>query len=178
MSNNKLLWRIQNLAKRSMEILKLSNNISIVLEPMGNRFRSLENAAEIGDSVLHVNLDWLRTMDEQGKESEIRLLIYHEIRHVYQHSEISKLKNKQQTEESQMTIARWELEFNQYHRNEGGASTIRYFSQFIEIDAYAFGMYLLNLDVQRGEKLDLETQSIPDEVFPLIINRMKEIAYK
>ena len=77
-----------------------------------------------------------------------------------------------------MTIARWELEFNQYHRNEGGASTIRYFSQFIEIDAYAFGMYLFNLDVQRGEKLDLETQSIPDEVFPLIINRMKEIAYK
>ena len=77
-----------------MEILKLSNNISIVLEPMGNRFRSLENAAEIGDSVLHVNLDWLRTMDEQGKESEIRLLIYHEIRHVYQHSENGKINSK------------------------------------------------------------------------------------
>jgi hypothetical protein len=179
MSKEKKLHRkIQEMTKRSLGILGLPNNISIFFESIGDRFQTLENASELEGNKLYVNIDWLNLMETQNNESEIRLLIYHEMRHVYQISQITKWRNRQQVKEDLVTITRWEAEFSQYRRNVGNSSTLFYYRQFVEIDAYAFGIYLLNLDVDRGEKLKLETKSLPDEVFPAIMRRVQEIANK
>lgn len=71
---------------------------------------------------------------------------------------------------------KWAYEFEHYQMNIDGSSTLTYYRQSVEIDAYAFAIYLLNKDVERGERWSLETSSIPDEINREIIERAYEIA--
>jgi hypothetical protein len=171
---------VEKMSKHALATLKLKTDITIKLEPIGERFKTKDNAAELSVSsgILFVNSDWLKSMRSNPDETEVRLLIYHEMRHVYQRPEIEKLKKGIPTTENLPIIYQWEKEFSHYQRNEGGGSELGYYKQFIEIDAYAFGIYLLNMDVQRGDKLSLDTRSIPDEIDVPLFNRIQEIAIK
>lgn len=104
------------------------------------------------------------------------MLIYHEIRHLYQRLEVKNFRERKSTKEPLPVLLKWQYELEHYQRNEGRAATLRYYSQSIEIDAYAFAVYLLNMDFKRGERLSLDTRSIPDEIDVAVRRRAYEIA--
>lgn len=166
---------VYKMVKNAMYTLNLKENIIIKLEPIGERFIAIENSAEISNGILYVNLEWLKSKRSDPDETEARLLIYHEIRHVYQQQELEKWRENLPTIENVSTIQMWAKEYENYTRNEGGDSTISYFKQSVEVDAYAFGICLLNIDKSKGDNLSLDSRSIPDEIYDLIMKRATEI---
>lgn len=104
------------------------------------------------------------------------MLIYHEIRNLHQRIGVKNFCERKSTKEPLPVLQKWQYEFEHYQRNEGGPTTLRYYSQSIEIDAYAFAVYLLNMDLERGERLSLDTRSIPDEIDSAVRQRAYEIA--
>ena len=141
----KLTAWVERISARALSALKLKNTVKVCLEPMGYRFTTLDNACEITDDNLYVNSDWLQQQSNTPDETEVRMLIYHEIRHLYQRLEMKNFRERKSTKEPLSILLKWLYELEHYQRNEGGVTTLRYYSQSIEIDAYAFAVYLLNI---------------------------------
>lgn len=171
---NLIKW-VEKISAKALAVLGLKVKLNICLEPVGNRFATLDNACEVTDDTLYVNQDWLWQQSLLGDETEVRLLIYHEMRHIYQREEVKKRQLAQPLKEPLPLVLKWEYELTHYQRNEGGVSTAKYYQQSIEIDAYAFAICLLNMDVEMGEKLSLNTSSIPDEIDRAVLHRVREI---
>lgn len=177
MSKEKKLTRwVERISAWALSALKMKNTIQVCLEPIGERFATLDNACEITDEKLYVNSDWLQQQRNNPDETEVRMLIYHEIRHLYQRLEVKNFREGKSTKEPLPVLLKWQYELTHYQRNEGGATTLRYYSQSIEIDAYAFAVYLLIMDLEKGERLSLDTRSIPDEIDSAVRQRAYEIA--
>lgn len=169
---------VDKMVDNAKSALNLKGDIIIKLESIGDRFKTLENAAEKCSDDLYVNLDWLKSMKQNPDETEVRLIIYHEIRHFYQVEEVEKLKKNLLTIEDVSIIQKWYEEFANYKRNEGGDTKKDYYKQSIEVDAYAFGICLLNYDVSKGDILSLNTCSIPDDIYDALEIRIHEVMAK
>lgn len=87
---------------------------------------------------LVVNTDWYETTSEQ----DIKYIIWHEMRHMYQWSQIEKLHNSQHFEETTNIISQWQNELVNYIKNTPETEE-RHMKQEMEIDAYAFALYML-----------------------------------
>ena len=85
-----------------------------------------------------INADWYESTDEQ----DIKYLVWHETRHAYQKTQIEKQKQGFPTSEARKRIKKWKWEFENYIPNELNTEEA-HMTQDIEIDAYAFAVYLL-----------------------------------
>jgi len=83
-----------------------------------------------------VNVDWYETTNE----FDIRYILRHETRHLYQFNQIEKLHQGKPIEQSPEVILKWEREFNQYISNTP-ATEKAHFEQSCEFDAYVYASF-------------------------------------
>ncbi len=89
-------------------------------------------------SRLRINLDWFETSDEQN----LKYIVWHEVRHLYQLAQIEKSESDSSNYEDLQTVNQWKNNFDHYIYNTKG-TIIAHMNQEIEIDAYSFAVYML-----------------------------------
>lgn len=167
--------KIRGLIKRSSEILGI-NQEEIILKIVVDNviFETESNACVLQGNILHVNENWLNRMNITKDETELRMLIYHEVRHYYQIQQIAKYTNKQPVNEDVLRIMQWKYNFENYISNTN--ENLSYYNQHVEIDANAFGILMFNYDISRGiKKISGNLTSIPSDIYPEIDKRLKEL---
>lgn len=113
-------------------------------EKIGQRFATEENSAELAGNVLYINEDWIESILKNKDEVDLRFIMYHEVRHIYQRSVIDDFDKRGKSCELPATIEAWKRDLAGYVRNEGDAkSQMANISQSIEIDANAFANSML-----------------------------------
>lgn len=89
------------------------------------------------------NKTWFE-LAEEDKEDDIRFFVIHELRHVYQHMQIEKLKAGEQVTEDIDVIKRWDDEFEHYILNRGDPESRKAnLMQEVEMDANGYAMAVL-----------------------------------
>lgn len=77
-------------------------------------------------------------------EFDLRYILSHEARHLYQHQVIADFKQRGKSSELPAVINQWEYEFLHYIRNEGDEDSMdKNTNQQVEIDANAFANCML-----------------------------------
>lgn len=145
-----------------------SSSIRIVYEYNPKRFNSCINAAEYDSVNLYINEAWIDRLIELNDFYDLKYLMYHEARHIYQDCVIKDFKNRGKSSELPATIKAWEENFNNYKRNTGEDSLDVNANQIIEIDANAFAIVLLQLQgiksVRLNEKTEKETEVLAQKL--------------
>ena len=83
------------------------------------RFPSAFNSAEWGGNTLYINEEWVELCLRSDCEFDLRYILSHEARHLYQHQVIADFKQRGKSSELPAVINQWEYEFLHYIRNEG-----------------------------------------------------------
>lgn len=103
-------------------------------------FHDAKISCVVRDSCLIVNIDWFTAADSQ----DIKYLIWHEMRHMYQQRQVSNLDNGGKLTEPRQVVQQWKHEFQNYIPNTEQTENA-HFHQSIEFDAYVFSLALLAL---------------------------------
>lgn len=135
------------------EVLRIDGSqYEFQYETIGQRFATVDNAAEMQNYTLYINEDWIKNSISEDAEFDLRYILYHEARHIYQHKVIEEFEVTGRSSELPVTILSWKQEFSTYIRNEGDDdSWQKNISQSVEIDANAFANAMLikhNLEVR------------------------------
>ncbi len=113
-------------------------------EKIGQRFASNKNAAEMVGKILYINENWVVKALESNAEFDLMYIMYHEVRHIYQHKVITDFDKRGKSSELPIVIASWKHDFSNYIRNEGDdASWQNNIGQSVEVDANAFANAML-----------------------------------
>ena len=129
------------------------------------------NAAEMDDTVMYINEEWLDYVLSIKDTYDPMFLMAHEARHIYQKQVIDDYKQRGRSCELPNIVQGWINNISCYIRNEGGDSQAVNASQSIEIDANAFAcVYLL----YKKNLMPRISPSCEKEV----LKRMKEIGHK
>lgn len=109
------------------------------------RFPSAFNSAEWGGNTLYINEEWVELCLRSDCEFDLRYILSHEARHLYQHQVIADFKQRGKSSELPAVINQWEYEFLHYIRNEGDEDSMdKNTNQQVEIDANAFPIVCLS----------------------------------
>lgn len=135
------------------EVLRIDGSqYELQYETIGQRFATVDNAAEMQNYTLYINEDWIKNSISEDAEFDLRYILYHGARHIYQHKVIEEFEVTGRSSELPVTILSWKQEFSTYIRNEGDDdSWQKNISQSVEIDANAFANAMLikhNLEVR------------------------------
>lgn len=129
-----------------------SSEYKFQFEKIGERFATDANAAEMVNNILHINEDWVENALEHNAEFDLMYIMYHEVRHIYQHIVITDFDKRGKSCELPAVILSWKHDFSEYVRNEGDEkSWSDNISQSVEIDANAFANAMLikhNMDAR------------------------------
>ncbi len=85
-----------------------------------------------------VNLDWYEAADNQ----DLHYILWHETRHLYQWSQIEKMHLGLPIQDDVSVVQEWEYNIHHYIYNTKDTETA-HMKQEMEIDAYAFAVYML-----------------------------------
>lgn len=96
--------------------------------------------SDVNSGTLTVNIDWYES--PETPEVDYGYIIWHEMRHMYQRSQVLRLANKAPIRADEKTIRRWDYEFHHYIPNTP-TTEYKHMKQDIEIDAYAFALYMV-----------------------------------
>ena len=98
--------------------------------------------------ILTVNIDWYESADEY----DVKLMLRHEARHLYQQNQIEKLSLGKPVAEDANMILQWDNEFipDNYVSNMPGKER-EHFTQACEIDAYVFASFICNTETIRDD---------------------------
>lgn len=91
------------------------------------------------EEILIFNSDWI----EEANINDILLVVFHEMRHYYQHRQIDLLSKGLNLNEDRRAVDRWMKEFDKY-KSPFINNQIQYLGQEIEKDAIEFSKELLN----------------------------------
>lgn len=97
-------------------------------------------------NVISINLAFINEAYNSNRIYDIEHFLLHEMRHVYQHIQIKKYKNKENTIGDEY-IERWIKEGSSYISSvdKEGKENIDYFKQDCELDAYAFSFAIMHI---------------------------------
>lgn len=138
--------QIANIAKLLIlpakhHLSSLTEDIEIEVESVGEgTFLDTKIGCVTRGFTLVINSDWFTSVDNQ----DIKYIIWHEIRHMYQLQQTKQLVGYQPCCESISVVNQWLYEWNNYIPNTVETET-EHFKQHIEIDAYAFALAMLFL---------------------------------
>lgn len=129
------------------------------------RFHTMDNAAESGIDVdghghIAINAPWFADRIEEHQD-DVEFFIFHELRHIHQHTQIRLMVSGNKTREPISTVTEWIAGFDGYVRNDGGKSQTVNVTQEVEIDANAYGIALVNM-YHADDDLEIHL-SIPEE---------------
>lgn len=97
-------------------------------------------------NIIRVNLAFINEAYNSNRIYDIEHFLLHEMRHVYQHIQIKKSENKENTVGDKY-IERWIKEGSSYISSvdKEGKENIDYFKQDCELDAYAFSFAIMHI---------------------------------
>lgn len=150
--------RIAALVKGALAIVPYDKQITIKFERVGaGTFDNQIIGAVCRNShTIIVNVDWY----ENTTDDDIKFLLRHEARHMYQMSQIEKLHTGEETQEKVETIQQWAYEFMHYISNTPGKE-IQHFQQECEQDAYVFATFIANVENMDSEGVNLSWVDYP-----------------
>ena len=92
------------------------------------------------EDVLQLNIASVVTAFEKNEPLQIEYFLLHEIRHIFQYSQIDDMESGRETVISPGTLKKWVEETEQYHGpiNADGSQNKQYFEQGMEFDAFVF----------------------------------------
>lgn len=147
-------------------------------ETIGERFATLDNAAEMDGHILHINEDWVRNSINEEAEFDLRYIMYHEVRHIYQHRVIAEFEKTGRSSELPVIILSWMQDFSVYIRNEGDEdSWQKNISQSVEIDANAFANAML-LKHNLGARIAPGQENIMPKAIVNMVKRLWKVTLK
>ncbi|WP_195281296.1 hypothetical protein [Parabacteroides johnsonii] len=147
-------------------------------ETIGERFATLDNAAEMDGHILHINEDWVKNSIKENAEFDLRYILCHEVRHIYQHRVIAEFEETGRSSELPVTILSWKQDFSAYTRNEGDTdSWQKNISQSVEIDANAFANAML-LKHNLGARIASGQENIMQKAIANIAKRLWKVTLK
>lgn len=126
------------------------------------RFRNPNCPSVTNGTKITFNKAWI----EAGlpNSDDVPFFLIHELRHIYQHDQITKYESGLTTQESERIIKRWKHEWENYIPNLGDSqSRARNLSQEIEKDANGYSMALLILK-HMNEPWSLNVRMEEDQV--------------
>ena len=91
------------------------------------------------EEILIFNSDWI----EEANINDILLVVFHEMRHYYQHKQIDLLNKGINLNEDRLVVDRWKIEFDKY-KSPFIDDQKAYLEQEVEKDAIMFSKELLN----------------------------------
>lgn len=115
--------------------------LEVIFEHIGEgTFYEKSNGAVFSPSrkAIVINIEWY----EHAEEQDLKYLIWHETRHAYQRTQIGLYQQGLPTDEVRKRVKKWAYEFEHYIQNSPEYEQA-HMNQDIEIDAYAFALYLL-----------------------------------
>lgn len=156
----------------------LKEDIEIKVESVGEgTFHDKKIGCVTRGFTLVINSDWFTSADNQ----DIKYIIWHEVRHMYQQQQIKQLVENQACSENIAVVNQWANEWNHYIPNTA-ATENHHFEQRIEVDAYAFALAMLFIYLPNPDgSVDIGLPPVIEaEVFekaqPLVLD-MKRIPY-
>ena len=92
------------------------------------------------DNIIVINLEKFMEMYFEKNYIEIEYLLMHETRHIFQHCEINRLNNGEETILDKEIVEKWAYESKHYIKalDENNIENPKYFEQDMEMDAFAF----------------------------------------
>lgn len=95
-------------------------------------------------NLITFNKSWIESGDPNS--DDIPFFLIHELRHVYQHDQVSKFQNGDATTEAKAVVEKWKYEWEHYIHNLGDPiSRGKNIKQEIEMDANGYSMAALYL---------------------------------
>lgn len=145
MSSQETKIRLQEYFDEACKELRIdSSSYTLCLCTDTNRFPSAYNSAEWDGNTLYINEEWVELCLQSDCEFDLRYILSHEARHLYQHQVIADFKQRGKSRELPAIINQWEYEFSHYIRNEGDETSMeKNVNQQVEIDANAFANCML-----------------------------------
>lgn len=150
--------RIVALVKGALAIVTYDKQITIKFERVGaGTFDNQIIGAVCRNShTIVVNVDWYKNTSDD----DIKFLLRHEARHMYQMSQIEKYQTGEKTQEKLETIRQWAYEFTHYIPNTPGTE-VQHFQQACELDAYVFATFIANVENMGSEGVNLSWTDYP-----------------
>ena len=110
---------------------------------------------------IRINMETFLKFLWDNRNIEIEYLLLHEVRHIFQHEEISRLKSGLETICDPEYAETWEYETSHYEKalDENGKENPKYFQQDCEKDAFIFAFAIMKY-VHKIKKEDLYSASI------------------
>ena len=149
----------------------LPNSIAIRIEAVGDgTFVDTKIGCIARGYTIIINRDWFTSTTSQ----DIKYLIWHEVRHIYQKNQIDRLFEHKQTHEKTEVLLRWQFEFSNYIPNTP-SSEVAHFNQHIEIDAYAFALAMLFIyDANPDGSVDI---ALPSTIESSVYDQAIQLCY-
>ena len=133
--------KIKRLTESALSILPFAGSIDYRYEHVGGgTFTDTKiGAVNRNPNILIVNIEWYESADEQ----DIRDIIHHEARHLYQWYQVNKYRSGIKTDENERIVKQWSdnLLPGNYICNTP-RTEIQYFKQPVEFDAYCYSTFL------------------------------------
>ncbi|MFT0653177.1 hypothetical protein ACMSD4_12175 [Bacteroides thetaiotaomicron] len=142
----------------ALECLGVKSSIGIIYEYNPIRFNSNSNAAECNNINLYINEAWIDMLIAKNDFYDVKYMMYHEARHIYQEQIIKDYKERGKSCELPATIKAWIKNFDNYKRNTGEESVDANADQVVEIDANAFAIVLLQMQKITTIRLNPNTE--------------------
>ena len=170
----KYLELVQKCINYARSFMSLPEPIESYFEDCpSDRFKTMDNAAEVCGNKLYFNKPWFTGQDRwENHRVDIEFFIFHELRHLHQHYEIALLDSNNIVHEDISTIVSWKNGFINYIRNEGGSTQAVNLSQEVEIDANAYALCLSNM-LHISDNIELRF-SVPQEAMDLADPRSRQ----
>lgn len=119
--------------------------------------------------VIVVNIDWYETAEER----DVKFILRHEARHLFQRNQIEKLASGKKTEVDPSIIRQWALNFDHYISNTPFTERL-HFQQPCEIDAYVYATFIEATETMTSDEIDFSYTDYP-VIGDLVANRVAEI---
>lgn len=108
--------------------------------------------------ILIVNINWYETADEE----DIRFLIRHEARHLYQRNQVEMLQTGKPLFETRDTVMQWARNLASGNYIENTPETeLQYFQQLCEFDAYCFATFVSNVERVTPQGCNIQYTNYP-----------------
>ncbi|MBE6006012.1 MAG: hypothetical protein E7238_02430 [Sarcina sp.] len=107
---------------------------------------------------LTINIDWYETAEEE----DVRFLIRHEARHLYQRNQVEMLREGKPLVENRNTVLQWARNLSPGNYISNTPETeIQYFRQPCEFDAYCFATFISNAERVTAKGCNIQYTDYP-----------------
>ena len=149
---------MESIIKGALALWDYNDIVEITYERIGEGtfFDKNIGAVNRDPAKIIVNIDWY----ESAKERDMKGLLRHEARHLYQRSQVRKYREGLPISEEPIKIEEWEKNFRSYIPNTP-MTEVQYFMQACEYDAYVYSTFLDLVEHYKKGTINIQITQYP-----------------